>query len=322
MNILICSDGFPHVVSSLQKYLPSDEIIPSPIPDLPRHLSRADVIVPAMHYVGPEVMDATPARLINQFGIGLEGVDVDAATERGIYVANVPGALAMSNAISVAEHAIFLMLALARQYPQAHECLQAGVWGQPQGRSLRGKTVGILGMGSIGKALARRLKPFESTLLGIKRDPAVEVDPELGLEFLGGPADLASVLPHCDFLVLALPLTPETRSIINGDALGRMKRGSYVVNVGRGPVIDHDALVDALASGHIAGAGLDVFWQEPIDPTDPVFKHNVIATPHVAGVTDTSYNEIAKGLADNVERIRSGLPPLNCVNLCNISVPR
>ena len=184
MNILICSDGFPAVVISLQKYLPSDDIIPSAIHDLPRHLPSADVIIPAMHRVGPEVMDATRARLINQFGIGLEGVDIDAATDRGIYVANVPGSLATGNAISVAELAIFLMLALARKYPQAHACLQAGVWGQPQGMSLRGKTVGILGMGTIGKALARRLKPFEVTLLGIKRDPTSGIDQDLKLDFL------------------------------------------------------------------------------------------------------------------------------------------
>ena len=119
--------------------------------------------------------------------------------------------------------------------------------------------------------------------------------------------------------MLALPLTPETRSIIDGEALGQMKSSAYVINVGRGAVIEHDALVEALASGKIAGAGLDVYWQEPVDPSDPVFDHNVIATPHVAGVTDASYDEIAKGLADNVERIRSGLPPINCVNLADIA---
>ena len=98
-----------------------------------------------------------------------------------------------------------------------------------------------------------------------------------------------------------------------------MKNTAYIINVGRGAVIDHDALVEALASGQIAGAGLDVFWEEPVDPTDPVFQHNVIATPHVAGVTDTSYDEIARGLADNVERLRSGQPPINCVNLSQLT---
>lgn len=319
MNILICGDGFPYVVSALQKYLPADEIIPSAIPDLPKHLPAADVIIPAMHFIGSEVMDATAARMIHQFGVGLEGVDVDAATQRGLYVANVPGSIAMSNAISVAEHAIFLMLALARDYPQARENLQAGVWGQPQGIGLRGKTICILGMGNIGKALARRLKPFELTTLGIKRNPGSGVESDLGLEFLGSAADLPSVLPRADFVVLALPLTHETRSIIGARELDAMKDRAYIVNVGRGAVIDHDALVGALASGQIAGAGLDVFWEEPVDPADPVFEHNVITTPHVAGVTDTSYDEIAKGLANNVERLRSGIPPINCVNFSDLS---
>ena len=230
-----------------------------------------------------------------------------------------PVPLATGNAISVAELAIFLMLALARKYPQANACLRAGVWGQPQGMSLRGKTVGILGMGTIGKALARRLQPFEVTLLGIKRDPTTGIDPDLDLDFLGGPSDLPSVLRRSDFLILALPLTPETRSIIGRNEFEQMKSSAYIINVGRGAVIDHDALVDALASGRIAGAGLDVFWQEPVDPSDTIFDYNVIATPHVAGVTDTSYDEIAKGLAGNVERIRSGLPPINCVNISDIS---
>ena len=287
---------------------------------MPNHLPAADVIIPAMHFVGPEVMDASTARMIHQFGVGLEGVDIEAATARGIYVANVPGSIAMSNAISVSEHAFFLMLALARHYPKARENLQAGVWGQPQGHEdSKAKTVCILGMGNIGKALARRLRPFEVTLLGIKRDPSSGVDPDLGLEFLGSPNDLPSVLPRADFIVLALPLTPETRSIIGAPELAAMKKSAYIVNVGRGAVIDHQPLVDALASGQIAGAGLDVFWEEPVDPSDPVFEHNVIATPHLGGVTDASYDEIAKGLADNVERLRSGQPPINCVNLSALS---
>lgn len=315
MNILLCSDGFPYVVNALRKYLKSDNIIPSPIADLPQHLPTTDVIIPAMHFIGSEVMDASSARMVHQFGVGLEGVDIDSATERGIYVANVPGSIAMGNAISVAEHAVFLMLALARNYPQARENLQARVWGQPQGLGLRGKTVCILGMGNIGKALARRLRSFEATLLGIKRDPTIGNDRDLGLESLGSPEDLPSVLPRADFIVLCLPLTPETRSIIGPREFAAMKDSAYIINVGRGAVIDHDALVDSLALGKIAGAGLDVFWEEPVDPSDPVFQHNVIATPHVGGVTDSSYDEIARGLAENIERLRSGNPPVNCVNL-------
>ena len=103
--------------------------------------------------------------------------------------------------------------------------------------------------------------------------------------------------------------------MIGPGELAVIKEKAFIVNVARGPLIDYDALVQALTNGRLAGAGLDVFWDEPVDPADPLFQLNVIATPHVAGVTDTSYNEIARGLAGNVDRLRQGLPPLNCVNL-------
>ena len=118
--------------------------------------------------------------------------------------------------------------------------------------------------------------------------------------------------------MLALPVTAATREIINAAALAQMKKSAFLINVGRGPVIDHDALVEALAQETIAGAGLDVFWDEPADPDDPLFRYNVIATPHIAGVTDLSYEDIARGLAANVNRLRAGSPPRNCVNLTEI----
>src|SRR5207237_3980222 len=128
--------------------------------------------------------------------------------------------------------------------------------------------------------------------------------------FLGSSQDLGKTLGEADFVVLALPVTPATRGIIDATALARMKKSAFLINVGRGPVINHDALVAALERGLIAGAGLDVFWDEPTDPDDPLFRYKVIATPHIAGVTDLSYNDIARGLAANVNRLRAGLPPL------------
>ncbi|MFQ5874083.1 MAG: 2-hydroxyacid dehydrogenase [Dehalococcoidia bacterium] len=322
MNILFCSDSFPHAVEVLRKYLPQDEVRPCPIARVPQHVRVTDVIVPAMFRVDAGVINATSARMVHQYGVGLEGVDIAAATRKGIYVANVPSSQATSNAVSVAEHAIFLMLALARQYPLASRNLREKVWGSPIGLALRGKTVGVVGMGNIGKELVRRLKGFDVRILGIRHSPTPEEQQHLGLDFLGGPGDLPYVLEESDFVVLALPLTAKTRGIIGQRELASIKEGSFLVNVGRGPVIDHDALVDALGRGRLAGAGLDVFWEEPIDPQDPIFKYNVVATPHVAGVTDTSYDEIARGLAENVERLRAGLPPYNCVNLNELEANR
>lgn len=319
MNILICSDAFPYVSISLRRYLPTDHIIPCPIQAINSRLPEVDVIIPAMHRIGEEEISITSARMIHQFGMGIEGVDIAAATRRGIYVANVPGSLATGNSDSVAEHAIFLMLALARQYPMAAKMFETGIWGEPMGLSLRGKTVGILGMGTIGKALSRRLEPFQVRLLAIRRNPGIAKADELGLDFVGGPNELEYVLEQSDFLVLALPATQETIGMIGKTQLSKLKDGAFVINVGRGAVLDQDALVRALDSGKVAGAGLDVFSEEPTDPGDALFGYNVVATPHIAGVTDVSYDEIARALSENIERLRSGMEPVNCINIDDLN---
>ena len=318
MKIVLCSTHFPHCSETLRNHLPDDSIIACPAEEVLHATRDADVVVPTMHRVDADIIRATSARMIHQFGVGLEGVDIPAATEQGIYVANVPGHQGTGNAASVSEHTIFLMLALARKFPQAAQNVRNGVFGSPMGKGLLGKTVAILGVGSIGTELASRLRHFEVRLLGLKQHPSERLKKEYGFDFLGGPPDLSHVLAEADFVVLALPVTPHTRGVINAQALASMKTTAYLINVGRGPVIEHGALVTALANKDIAGAALDVFWDEPTDPADPLFQHNVIATPHPAGVTDLSYNDIARGLAANVNRLRAGEPPINCVNLAAV----
>jgi len=306
----------------LRKHLPEDTIRSCPADHVRATVAKVDVIIPAMYRVDAEVISRTSAKIIHQFGVGLEGVDVPAATRRGIYVANVPGHEGAGNAASVAEHAIFLMLALARKFPRAVENVRQRVFGSPLGLALTGKTVAVLGVGSIGAELARRLRGLQTRTLGIKQYPSESLQQELRLDFLGGPQDLEKVVVEADFVVSALPVTPVTRGLISKTVLRRMKKSAFLINVGRGPVIDHEALVEALSSGSIAGAGLDVFWDEPTDPHDPLFQQNVIATPHIAGVTDLSYDDIARGLAANVNRLRAGLPPINCVNLAEVEAVR
>ena len=318
MKIVLCSTHFPHCSEVLRLHLPDDTIIACPVEEVLDATRDADVVVPTMHRVDAAIIRATAASMIHQFGVGLEGVDMPAATEQGIYVANVPGHEGTGNAASVSEHAIFLMLALARKFSQAAENVRNGVFGAPLGKGLLDKTVAIIGVGSIGTELANRLRHFGVRLIGLKQHPSEHVKEVFRFDFLGGPQDLSHVLAEADFVVLALPVTPQTRGVINAPALARMKNTAYLINVGRGPVIDHDALVAALAHKDIAGAALDVFWDEPTDPADPLFQHNVIATPHTAGVTDLSYNDIARGLAANVNRLRAGEPPINCVNLAEV----
>ena len=314
MEILICTTHFPHCAEILRQHLPHDNIRACPAEQVQEEAARVDVLIPAMFRVDAKVIAKTSATIIHQFGVGLEGVDIPAATRRGIYVANVPGHEGAGNAESVAEHAIFLMLALARKFPLALANVKKRLFGAPLSTALQGKTVAILGVGSIGTEIVKRLHHFGMRLLGIKQHPSETLRQQLGLAFLGGIQDLPQVLAEADFVVLALPVTPTTRGLINTTVLSQMKKSAFLINVGRGPVIEHDALVSALAQGTLAGAGLDVFWDEPADPDDPLFAYNVLATPHTAGVTDLSYNSIARGLAANVNRLRAGEPPINCVN--------
>jgi phosphoglycerate dehydrogenase-like enzyme len=322
MNIVICTPHFPHCGETLHHYLPLDTIHACPADRVREEVKTVDVIIPAMFRVDADIIARTSAKLIQQFGVGLEGVDIPAATQRGIYVANVPGHEGRGNAESVAEHAVYLMLALARKFPTALANVKQRKFGAPLGSSLTEKTAAILGVGSIGVATIQRLRGFRMRLLGVKQHPSSARQQELGLDFLGGPSDLFRILEEADFVVSALPLTPATRGLFDATAFTRMKNSAFLINVGRGPVINHNALLHALQSGTIAGAGLDVFWDEPIDPHDPIFQHNVIATPHIAGVTDLSYLDLARSVAANVNRLRVGQEPLHCVNLTEVAARR
>jgi phosphoglycerate dehydrogenase-like enzyme len=137
---------------------------------------------------------------------------------------------------------------------------------------------------------------------------------ERGLEWVGGPGDLPELLERSDYVILCLPVTSETKHLMNREAFSRMKRGAYLINLARGGLVDRDALQDALASGRLAGAGLDVFWEEPPDPTDPVFSYNVLATPHIGGSTDVSMRGIVKAVAENIRRVENDLEPLHLKN--------
>lgn len=179
------------------------------------------------------------------------------------------------------------------------------------GLGLKGKTVGLIGLGGIGKALAKRLAAFDMRLIGIKQ----HIDPDFAkahhLEWLGTLNELPTLLQQADFVVLSLPDSPETHHILNSQTFSQMKPGSFLVNLGRGGLIEKDALEAALKSGHLAGAGLDVFWQEPPDPADPIFQQNIIATPHIGGVTDISVQGIFEAACDNIRRLQAGEPILH-----------
>lgn len=273
-------------------------------------LEGFDVLIPTMCPVTREMLENSDRlRLIQQCGSGLEAVDLQAARDRKIWVANVPADIS-GNADSVAELGIYLMIGLSRDVRGMAKSLADGRMGVPTGRTLSGKTVGLVGLGGIGRALARRLRPFNVRLIGIKRGNPAEAKKELGLEWVGRPAELPELLGRSDFVVLCLPLNAETRHLMNSDAFSHMQRDAFVINLARGGLVDRDALEQALATGRIAGAGLDVFWAEPPDPNDPIFNYNVLATPHVGGSTDVSLQGIVRAVAENIRRVENNQAPL------------
>jgi len=273
-------------------------------------LRGADVLIPTMTPVTREqIEEADRLRLIQQCGAGLEGVDMAAARARGVRVANVPTDVS-GNADSVAELGIYLLIGLARDARGMAASLAAGRMGEPRGRALGGMTVGVVGLGGIGRALVRRLRPFGASLIGIKRSEPQRAREELGLAWAGGAGEFPELLRRSDAVVLCLPLSPDSRNLMDAAAFARMKPGAFLINLSRGGLVDRGALLRALASGRIAGAGLDVFWEEPPDPRDPVFAHNVLATPHVAGSTDASMRGIVSAVAENIRRIQAGREPL------------
>ncbi len=290
----------------------ADEVFSSPRADLRTAVQRADVVIPLMSRVDAELMDAGRFRLIQQWGAGLEGVDTEAARERGIRVANVPAS--GKNADSVAEHIVLLTLALLRDLPKCQAHVRAGLLGIPLGKMLAGRTVCLWGLGSIAQATAQRMRAFGVRLIGITRERKAEKAASLGLEACYSVADREAALARTEILILCTRLTPETRGVIDAAAFQAMPRGAYLVNAARGGLVDYEALCSALRSGHLAGAGLDVFWDEPISVEDPLLAlPNIITTPHIAGVTDRSYQEIARVVANNIDRLRRGEEPLHRV---------
>lgn len=310
MRILFCGHGFPAAPRMLAQRLVHDQVEVCADGQVLEAAAQADVIIPAMARIDRQVMEASPVRLIQQWGTGLDGVDLEAARQRGVWVANVPSD-ATHNAGSVAELAMLFILALIRGLPQAQANVRAGRLGEPLGRTLAQCTICLFGLGNIALGLAQRLHPSGARLIGISRHPD-NVPAELGLSACFATQDRLSALAQSDVVVLCLPLTDQTRGIMGQAELAALPQGAHLINVGRGPLVDYQALLEALKSGHLGGAGLDVYWKEPLDPKDPLLAFpNLIATPHIGGLTEQSYQDLMEGVVANIERLRQGLPPLN-----------
>ena len=252
---------------------------------------------------------ARDARLWQIIGTGLDHIDIAYMKTRGFAIANCPGQF---SSVGLAECAMMYILMLARRFHETQANFEAGVMHKPTGTELEGKVLGIIGFGSSGQELARRARPFGMRIQAVDVRPIEpSVLAELQPESIGSPSDIDRLTRESDFLSLHLHLTPETRHIIDARRIALMKPSACIINVARGALVDEAAMHEALLNGRIGGAGLDVFAQEPPDPTLPVYGlPNVVVTPHVSGGTDGTARKRAAAAAANLDRIARGLEPL------------
>lgn len=273
--------------------------------ELVRRIGDARVAINIRAYARftDEVFAACPRlQMISIWGTGTDNVDLEAAARRGVTVSNTPGV----NAIAVAEHTFALMLAVARKLTRIDRDMRAGEWPRDMLTQLHGKTLGIFGMGAIGSRVATLGRAFGMDVLGF----SVRGDPRR-LRAAGiAPGGKAQILRRADVMTLHLRLTPETTGFIDRESFALMKPDAILINTGRGALVDRDALVEVLASGKIAGAGLDVYHDEPIKPDDPLLRlSNTVLSPHNAGQTPEVRRDGLMQAVENVERFLAGTPP-------------
>lgn len=281
---------------------------------LAEQVESAHVLLVRSVPVTREVIDAAPRlHLIQRPGDHVEAVDIGYAAARGIPVCNVPAEVAGSG-VHVAEHVMFLALALAKRYREGLASLQERRVGQPLTSALRGKVFGLVGIGNTGAPVIGMARAFGMRVRAVKRTVREGMREALGLEWLGTFDLLPELLRNAEFVSIHLPMTKETERMVGVRELAEMKPGAYLINISRGRIVDQGALLEALLRRRLGGAGLDVFWDEPPDPKDPLLAlPNVIATPHVAGFTVEGAEELAGLVAENIKRMKSGSPPVYLV---------
>jgi phosphoglycerate dehydrogenase-like enzyme len=266
--------------------------------------SPVDVVVPMWSPLPGRAIRAGGFGLVQQFGVGVDNIDLDAAADEGVWVANMPGL----NAVPVAEHAVALLLALARRLPEASNGFEPGHWGQPAGRSLAGTAACIVGAGAIGTQIARRLAAFDVNVTGIRRHPPGGPVPPFAAVYsadrlLGCVADADSVVITASHQAGQPPLVDDT-------VLRAMRPGAWLVNIARGALLDTDAAIAHLNTGHLAGIGLDVFPTEPYPAGGPLLGHpRIVATAHTAALTSDYFAAASRRLGDALVAYLDHQPP-------------
>ncbi len=318
-RVLVTRRLFPEAIKIIEEsaeveVYPSDE---DPIPRevlLEKAKDKEGLLLMLTDRADGELFDAAPRlRVVSNYAVGYNNIDVAEATRRGILVTNTPGVLTDATA----DCAFMLLLAVSRRLVEVDRFVREGRWVKAWGprmllgSEVTGKTLGILGLGRIGRAMVPRAKGFKMRVLYHSRTRNKEAEEKLGVEY----RSFEGLLRESDYLSIHVPLTEETRGMIGVDELRMMKPTAYLINTARGPVVDEEALIRALKEGWIAGAGLDVHAREPLEPDNPLIKlDNVVLTPHIGSATYETRLAMALKAAENLVAALRGQRPPDLVN--------
>jgi glyoxylate reductase len=291
------------------------EYAPPPKKVIIEKAKNVDALVPLLSdKIDAEVFNAAPKlKIVAQLAVGFDNVDVQEATRRGIYVTNTPEVLTDTTA----DFAWALLMAVARRVAEADKYVRTGQWkvgwhpSMMQGRDVYGATIGIVGAGRIGYAVAKRATGFGMKILFYDVVPRPEIEKDFGAK----KVDLDTLFRESDFVSIHVPLMKETHHLVNAEKLKLMKKTAYLINNSRGPVVDEKALYEALKEGRIAGAGLDVFEQEPTPVDNPLLKlDNVVVAPHISSASYETRSRMAEMVAENLVAFFQGKKPPNLIN--------
>lgn len=315
MRVLVSDPVSDKGVALLQKEYEVDVKTGLPPEELIRIIPEYDaLVVRSETKVTKAVLDvAANLKVIGRAGVGVDNIDVAEATKKGIIVLNAPE----GNTVAATEHTMAMMLALARNVPQAHASLKDGKWlrSKMMGVEMRGKTLGILGLGRIGSGVAKRALAMEMNIVAYDPFIGAEQAEAMGIKLV----ELAEVFPVADFITLHLPKTPETKNLLNKESFAKMKPGVRIINCARGGVINEQDLADAVEQGIVAGAAIDVFEKEPVDPENPLLKlEKIIVTPHLGASTAEAQVGVAVDVAEGIIAVLKGEPIATAVNMTAI----
>ena len=314
MKVLFAGKPFERLMDVIKPAFRYHEIRIADDKDLASEIGWAEAIILRPIPFGEKLLSRAPELMLaQQWGVGVEGLDIEACTRHNVRACNVPSR-GTGNAEGVAEIAVLHMMLLARRYARAREKLLQGKVFTPPGITLWKKKACVIGLGNVGHCVVERLNGLGMEVVGVNRDVSKGYG-DWGLRALFPLDEINKAVQGCRFVIICLALTPDTEGLIDEKVLQSMDRGSFLINVARGSIVDRKSLEKALEEQWINGVGLDVLWEEPPRVDDPIFNDNRITiTPHIGGVTDASMEGVLGFIVENVDRVASGRLPESCLN--------